>query len=267
MARTSNDDERGSRPTKVLPDKNKIVQWRGGGWAGCIWQPETGFFDETGNWHPVISSGYGKRDTLDEFNAKRLPETRDWQVSRNGSDADLVYPITRKGLLEFQENIRDDFFMATLKAVEAAGYLVFWRCTQCKKVKEGTDLFADFEGYKGDGGIGVIYQGMICQECWDTGTCTECNTFGSKADLVQLSGGQYCKGCIAQAVEDRATDKERAALESLDQDLDRFQYQVDEYCRLVPHAAGRAREQAEQARNRLERQREKLLDVIVGRPR
>ena len=59
----------------------------------------------------------------------------------------------------------------------------------------------------------------------------------------------------------------RALLEALDQDLDRFQYQVEEYCRLVPHAAARAREQADEAKNKLERQREKLLNVIVNRPR
>lgn len=265
MARTSSNDGRGSDHKKALPDKNKIVQWRGGGWDGCIWRPETGFFNEAGDWNPVISSGHGKRDTLDEFNAKRLPETRDWQVSRNGSDADLVYPITREGMLEFQENIRDDFFMATLKAVEAAGYPVFWRCTQCKKVKEGTDLFADFEGYRGDGGIGIIHEGMVCQDCWDTGTCTECNTFCDEEDLVQLDGGQYCKNCVANVIEDEATDAEREKLDGMDLDLDRFQQQVEDYCKLVPHAAPQAQQQAQEAIRALEEKRRELINALVKR--
>ena len=241
--------------SSLLRRRNVLIQWRGGGYDGCIWEPNTGYIDKKGEWCPIISTGYSGRKTKDDLAAKF------------GEDKDIVYPITRAGLLEFQENIRDDFFMHTLKALEEGGYEVYWKCAQCGKVQDTTELFADFEGYKGDGGIGLTYEGMICQECWDTGTCTECNTFGSKAELVQLSGGQYCKECIAQAVEDKATDKEQADLEALDQDLDRFQAQVDEYCRLVLHAAGRAREQAEQSRNRLERQREQLLDVIVSRPR
>lgn len=239
----------------LLRHRNVLIQWQGGGYSGCVWEPNTGYINKEGEWCPIISTGYSGRKTKDDL------------VAKFGEDKDIVYPITRAGLLEFQENIRDDFFMHTLKALEEAGYDVVWKCSQCGKVQKGTDLFADFEGYRGDGGIGIIHEGMVCQKCWDTGTCTECNTFGSKADLVQLDGGQYCKGCIGQAVEDRATDKERAALEALDQDLDRFQYQVEEYCRLVPHAAARAREQADAAKNKLERQREKLLNVIVNRPR
>lgn len=237
----------------LLRHRNVLIQWQGGGYDGCIWEPNTGYINKKGEWHPIISTGYSGRKTKDDLAAKF------------GEDKDIVYPITRAGLLEFQENIRDDFFMQTLKALEEDGYEVYWKCSQCGKVQNTTELFAEFAGYRGDGGIGIIHEGMVCQDCWDTGTCTTCGSFVDADDLLHLDDGQHCKNCVAEAIEDKATDAEREKLEGIDNDLDRFQQQVEDYCRLVPHAAPRAQQQAQEAIRDLEEKRRKLINAIVKR--
>lgn len=235
-----------------------------------MWAPNTGYFDNDGGWHPIISNGYGKRDTLEEFNAKRLPEVLGSHVTDSNcrvvqNNNDIVFRITRAGLLEFQQNIRDDYFMHTLKALEKAGYDVFWKCSRCNRVQAGTDTFVEFSGYKGDGGIGIIHQGPVCDECHDKGVCTMCNELHDETEIVHLDSGQYCKFCIDRAVDDKATPKEQDELEVLDQDEERFRQQVEDYCALVPHAAAAARKQLTAALAKLERRREKLLNAIVAR--
>lgn len=255
----------------ALPERaNTLVQWQGGGYSGCAWEPNTGFFDAKGEWHPVISTGYEKRDTLEEFLSKAGPpfpgrDVTDANCGRVQRNNDMVYDITEDDLLEFQQNIRDDYFMHTLKALEKAGYDVFWKCSRCNKVQAGTDTFVEFSGYRGDGGIGIIHQGPVCDECHDKGACTKCNELHDETEIVHLDSGQYCKFCIDRAVDDKATPKEQDALEALDQDEERFRQQVDDYCALVPHAAAAARKQLTASLAKLEHQREKLLNAIVAR--
>ena len=254
-----------------MPERaNTLVQWRGGGFEGCIWEPNTGFFDAEGKWHPIISTGCDRRDTLEEFLRKADPpfpgkDVTDENCGRVQRNNDIVYDITEGGLLEFQQNIRDDYFMHTLKALEKAGYDVFWKCSRCDKVQAGTDTFVEFSGYKGDGGIGIIHQGPVCYECHDKGACTMCNELRDETEIIHLDNGQYCKFCIDRAVDDKATPKEQDELEALDQDEARFRQQVEDYCALVPHAAATARKQLAASLAKLERRREKLLNVIIAR--
>jgi hypothetical protein len=214
MTATSVGKAKGTR-MRVLKDVNKIVQWRGGGYDGCIWEPNTGFFDETGAWHPVVSTGYGARNDIDAFNSKRKKETRDWRKSNSCSDADLVYSTTKAGMLEFQKNIRGDMFMRTIEQLEFEGYDVYWQCSQCMAVIAGyADEFADFGGYQGDGGIGVIHDSPICRSCYSNGMCERCGEFTEQDRLVHTTHGQWCTYCIDVVCD--ADEEHKAALEDID---------------------------------------------------
>lgn len=48
-----------------IPEKyrNRLFDWCGGGYSGCIWQPNQGLVDKDGHWHPVFSTG---RDGIDQ---------------------------------------------------------------------------------------------------------------------------------------------------------------------------------------------------------
>ena len=250
---------------KEFPDKNKLVQWRGGGYDGCIWEPSTGFFDDKGQWVPVISRGAGKRDTLEEFNAKRKSETQYWRAAKGGKAADIVYPITKEGLLEFQLNIREDYFMETLRKLEDSGYPVYWKCSCCDAVQEGLDSFYGFASYRGDGGVGIIHSDPICVDCAERTQCCNCGERCGTQELVSVSGDLWCPDCLKVVVEAKATPEEHKLLETLESDLKRFQEQTLQYCELMPNIKTDIWAQYRKACEALETERENILYAVVTR--
>lgn len=157
--------------------RNAVIQWRGGGYDGCIWEPNTGFFNAEGEWYPVISTGYNARDTIEDFWRQRANRN-----PRPYRDEDFIFPITEEGLLDFQTYIREDFFMHTIKVLEDEGYDVWWRCAHCGESICGVDEFVQFQGYQGDGGIGVIHDGPVCEECFSQNQCRGCQDYDSNLD-------------------------------------------------------------------------------------
>lgn len=162
--------------------KNMLVCWEGGGYDGCFWEPNTGYFDNEEQWHPIISTGYKGRDTIEEFRAKA------------DVDEDNIFPITEEGLLDFQKIIRDDFCIDTLRALEEAGYAVVWKCSECGGTIHGTEDFAQFGGYHGDGGIGIIQENPICWDCFNRWSCPSCNQYVGEAELEEHYG--VCDPCL-----------------------------------------------------------------------
>ena len=255
-------------PALLMPDVNKVVQWAGGGYDGCIWEPNTGFFDGEGKWHPVISTGHGKRDTLDVFMASRLPEfaaeaLTDANSRRACSEFDLVCGITQEGLLAFQQNIRSDFFMETIKVLEEHGYAVFWKCSVCGEVIESFGEFAEHAGYRGDGGIGLIHEGPVCSTCHGKGYCHACGEYVGEDDIVCTDSGQYCVWCIEKEADKPCNARLRMQLDRIDADVERFDAQLEEYCRLVPLAAEKARAEAAIASRDLQDEKSEIVDKLM----
>jgi hypothetical protein len=198
--------------------KNVLVQWKGGGYDGCLWEPNTGYFDEDGDWYPIISTGYGGRDTLEEFERKK-------------DDADdLYFPLTVEGLLEFAEYIRDDALMQTLRVLEEAGINIAWRCTDCERIFRDMDSFShEFTGYRGDGGIGVIMEGPLCHECECLSRCTDCQ---ERSDPGTMFMG-ICADCLnARRWDNEAIDEEMAELEEV---IEKSEKDIQLYLLACPH--------------------------------
>jgi len=204
--------------------KDTIVQWRGGGYDGCFWEPNTGFFDANEVWHPIISTGAGARATLVDFNSQKDGHWGD----------DITYPITKEGCLEFQENIRADFFMSTLRRLSDAGYAVYFRCARCGAALPYDEFSSEFEGYRGDGGIGIIYEGPLCSECYNEGICERCHTYMGKEELVE----DVCWHCWEYVK--RARPKLAAKLQKLQLDIVVSEQELARYSALVPKYAAKA---------------------------
>lgn len=187
--------------------KNTLVQWQGGGYEGCFWEPNTGYYDAKGLWHPIISTGRGAR-----------PESAI-------DEDDLVFPITKDGLKEFCENIRDDFFIKTLKVLEDEGYTVYWECDCCEHTYSDMDDFHSFENYQGDGGIGIVHDGKICYDCHIQGQCHSCGEFYGEN---QLDYG-ICEHCMEEACKDVKDE-----IDEIEKDIEKVKEQAIEYAKVVP---------------------------------
>jgi hypothetical protein len=55
-----------------IPQKyrNKLFDWKGGGYDGCFWQPNVGLVDGEGHWRPIFSTGYNGMDQDDWYKRK-----------------------------------------------------------------------------------------------------------------------------------------------------------------------------------------------------
>jgi len=61
-------------------------------------------------------------------------------------------------------------------------------CKQCGYNTSAGELHAT--SYHGDGGIGIEYTDYICEDCYSTNTCEECNTYDENLDSNGL-----CEDC------------------------------------------------------------------------
>ena len=171
--------------------KNEIIYWHGGGYPGCTWEPNMGFFDSEGVWHPVISTGSGALDTaedvLAEFTAEDVlaefrkecdPSIEEWEKSGIRSfSLGLKYPLAW-----LCDNVRIDFVVTLADALVKAGYAVEMKCTHCGEWFSSMDYtFSDISSimygsgfYRGDNGIGIITDELWCDECRYCGECPAC---------------------------------------------------------------------------------------------
>ena len=162
--------------------KNTIIYWKGGGYDGCIWEPNMGFFDGEGEWHPVISTGCGALDTKEDVEAEMKkqedPNVKDWDKKDI-----LTFPIEGEHPLEWLcTHVRIDYVAVLADALAEAGYSVDMKCDCCGEWFYSDDYkFGDIVGimsdsgfYKGDGGIGVIVTDIWCDDCRLNSECPVC---------------------------------------------------------------------------------------------
>lgn len=163
--------------------KNTIVYWRGGGYDGCIEEPNMGFFDGDGEWHPTISTGCDALDTKEDVEAE-MKKQEDPNVPDYQKTGLLTFPIEGKHPLKWLcTHVRTDYVAVLADALVEAGYSVDMKCDGCGKWFSSYDYkFSDIVGimtasgfYKGDGGIGTIATDIWCDDCRNTAECPACN--------------------------------------------------------------------------------------------
>jgi len=139
--------------------RNTLIQYRGGGYDGCIWEWNFAWFDDVGDFHDVFSSGYSGCKT-----AAQLAEAmrRDRGVYR--------YPFRRRAKIEeFVRETNDGLVVGVGRWLrenfpdQADRLLV--TCGTCDRRFVADEAFHD--GYRGNGGIGVSYEGFVCPDCRD----------------------------------------------------------------------------------------------------
>ena len=138
-----------------------LVQYKGGGFAGCYWEWNYFAFDSQGNFHDIGSSGY--KAIIDEATALGLLQNEP-NISIMGSRDYYTYPLTTEGLKIFADESNASHVKAVAEALEELlGITVFAHCSECGRLLSVAGL--DLAGWSGDGGISYSAKDLICYEC------------------------------------------------------------------------------------------------------
>lgn len=115
----------------------------------------------------------------------------------------------------------------------------------------GTYLFAAFERYRRDGGIGIVSEGSVCEQCWSNGQCLTCHEYYGDKNLTEHG---LCGDCRLTASDD---DPE---IEALELDIARVVKQKEEMIKLKPE---HAKSYAKQAEKTIEELKDKLHKLVA----
>lgn len=169
--------------------KNKIVVYQGGGYKGCIWEPNAFMFDWKGEFQDLASTGCG--GITDE--SKAMEKYKGIRAGR-GARGERVYDIfAKKHMVELCQEWASvylrRFIAEALGEYEGAPDEIRKRVKMafyCGKCGDGVTELDEvhFVNMQSFGGLMIAATDMVCQECFDTGACDMCKESGS--------GDDYC---------------------------------------------------------------------------
>lgn len=173
----------------------KLYQYQGGGYDGCIWEWNWFLIDGNGEFVDIYSSGYRAVKSL--IAAEKIIQSEKEDL--------YVYDLSKEeDLEEFTEENHPTNLGLVCNAVNTTleQQIMFYKCTYCGEKVYPIDndqypsYFFDEENYSGNGGIGILYHAVLCEECYYN-RCDECNSIIQPDDIAEDNGqGQYlCQYC------------------------------------------------------------------------
>lgn len=165
--------------------RNCLVQYQGGGYDGCIWEWNYFLLDSEKKFNNIFSSGHnGVKDEKDfqKFNFDE-PDVYIYDLTNKEEMKDFVIETNENDVLYVAKVLYDEF------DYELKGF-----CDKCKQ--EFTLAEGHHTGYKGDGGIGIVYTGMVCESCYYTYSCNRCEEFVGSEGIKYNENGSFCGCCF-----------------------------------------------------------------------
>lgn len=170
--------------------KNVLVMYHGGGYDGCISELNYAYFDGKGNFHCIFASGLLGRKTEERVLDVLAKDTTDLyefddpeELKRFGREAPLSHLIGVGNWLAHDPKIS-----------EKVKLTVVCEACECEVEVAGEKPEGGCQGIgsHGVGGIVSEYNGIICQQCNDKGTCACCGEYNDPEDIDFDTG--YCTG-------------------------------------------------------------------------
>ena len=170
--------------------KNKLITYQGGGYDGCIWEWNICLFDNKGNFHDIYSSGCSGCETRDEIlhfidDISNRGDFSIWDLEKEqyGFGNILMGGI----VVELVRKLNDDFWDYDLIPHE-----VVYNCDECN------NEVGSFGGVStnpiGCGGIVIMNDTKLCDECYSLDTCINCDEYESGSSEFFNDNG-YCQYC------------------------------------------------------------------------
>lgn len=164
---------------------NKIIVYRGGGYDGCFWEPNAFMFGPNKEFidlgsqgrHAIkdmetatakykeIKGGFGDKDEAiyDVFSKKQM-------VSLCEDYASVYLRKFVAEALQVYDNVTDE---KILKRLQLGFY-----CSKCKCCITDVEE-VHFVNVQSFGGIMIAATDMLCNNCYDNGTCYDCREEGN----------------------------------------------------------------------------------------
>ena len=149
--------------------KNTLVQYHGGGYDGCIWEWNFGYYDEVGEFFSLFhtgSLGCGTKKKMDEYLLDRkensdyfLIDMENWEHRKQF--AVESNPSHVRGVAIWMERNTD--------------YEMLGRCDICGEWDCAADMIPECP--EGCGGIVIQTTKLVCEDCHSMHTCAHCGEF------------------------------------------------------------------------------------------
>ena len=222
--------------------KNKIIGYHGGGYSGCMWEPNFCYIDKQGEIHDLLSSGYAGMFK----DKKQVHEIKDLSHMQ-------AYPVTQKGINTMLKDYRNDFIVKIVIRLnrDFQDIELGVKCDKCGKIADPYEIH--FEGYRGDGGIGVIHEGIICPDCYSNGTCSKCNNYDGDLNEYGL-----CSSCQSDI------EKDIPQIDILNSIIRQGYDKLAEICKLNPKYAKKYSKQHNQAVRDIDKEIRELIMAEIN---
>ena len=160
-----------SKNYSVVPYRNILVQYKGGGYDGCFWEWNYFIIDDLCEFHSIIASG--RKGIEDRSEAMKLLTSHPEQG--HGRQAYYTYPLTEEGLKEFAIESNASHVIAVASYLfEHYGIIVKTECEECGRT---IDVLESYESnFRGYGGLSYAAQDLICSDCeYEREFCQDCD--------------------------------------------------------------------------------------------
>jgi len=165
--------------------KNILVQYKGSGYDGCIWEWNFFLFDNEGNFHNIITTG----SMGIKFRERADTIIRD--------DKNYIYDLTDdKSKKEFAEENNPSIILTVASMVNEIyeDNILYFICDDCKnKIYPESVADGRLEMWHGAGGIAVTPETILCDEGHILHTCSYCGEFVE--DINELDEDGKCEYC------------------------------------------------------------------------
>jgi hypothetical protein len=189
---------------KAIDLKNVLMVYMGGAYDGCIEEMNWCLWDKDGKWHDVYSSGCTALNTeekaLEEYNWHK--EHEDSTEYRDSSIKHII-DLNKKDDFKVLQSYETVMMEALLRSVneklaELGQEMVAWfECTKCEKKHYPFNEEPGYpESLKGNGGVGVVGDELLCPECNCSHSCTYCGEYDDETPNL----GGYCSFCHEKAL-------------------------------------------------------------------
>lgn len=176
--------------------KNKLLVYQGGGYDGCFWEWNAGYFDCDGEWRAIRASGC--KGIPDYKVEEALAMTR--QVKAGKEDGVLIPFSAARLFRKFDEEFNPSLVVGVVRHLRDEGIScrAVILCDECKTELD-TEL-VHFVNFSSDGGCSFTPKRKICDDCFLSKVCQDCAERCSYEELYD-SEPIFHGRCFAHAVE------------------------------------------------------------------
>lgn len=183
--------------TKIKP--NTLIAYEGGGYDGCIWEWNFALFDNNGEFNNLYSSGCNGCETRDEI-IEFIND--DHNIEYNNFD--IIDISTDEKYQEFSGGswmaaiILQITNMLNSGDYDLKNYDFTFKCDNCEnETVDGIGVDP-----VGCGGIVIMNDGKVCEDCYCNNTCPYCGEYdGDHWENCNENG--YCEYCTDEDPDSR----------------------------------------------------------------